>query len=244
MTWRGKGCHMEKEKKILIFSSLFCHIGGMGRVYIGEGGRKMRAEAAPTTIPQPTAQFSNQKGSTMQDNQIIDLFFARDEEAIAVCQRQFGAACMRLARNLLHSEPDAEECVSDTWLRAWNAIPPKRPSPLRAYLLRITRNLSVNRLRYLHSKCRDRSLTLPLDELDACIPATEDNLSELGSLISEFLRTLSQEDRLLFMGRYFHAMPVEELAARMGLKPNTASVRLRRTREALRVYLSERGYSV
>jgi RNA polymerase sigma-70 factor (ECF subfamily) len=180
----------------------------------------------------------------MQDEQILDLFFARDEAAIAVCVRQFGGACMRLALNILHSEPDAEECVSDTWLRAWNAIPPKRPSPLRAYLLRITRNLSINRLRYNRSDCRDQSLTVPFDELDACIPATEENLSELGGVISEFLRSLSSEDRLLFMGRYFHAISVEELAGRMSMKPNTASVRLRRVREALRVYLSERGYSV
>ncbi len=180
----------------------------------------------------------------MQDEQILDLFFARNEGAITACERQYGRDCMRLSMNILHSEPDAEECVNDTWLRAWNAIPPKRPSPLRAFLLRITRNLSINRLRYNHSECRDRNLTVALDELDSCLAVTEDNGAEVAAVISDFLRTLARTERLLFMGRYFHAMTVEDLAGKLGMKPNTAAVKLRRIREALRRYLSERGYSV
>ena len=134
----------------------------------------------------------------MQENQILDLYFARDEQAIAVCEKQYGAACMRLSMSILHSEPDAEECVNDTWLKAWNAIPPKRPSPLRAFLLRITRNLSINRLRYLHGECRDQSLTVALDELEACIPIPEEHSPELAGILSDFLRTLSEEERILF----------------------------------------------
>lgn len=178
----------------------------------------------------------------MQDEQILDLYFARDERAIAVCEKQFGVDCKRLSMGILHSEPDAEECVNDTWLKAWNVIPPKRPTPLRAFLLRITRNLSINRLRYNRSECRDQNLTVALDELEGCIPMPEEHSSALSEMLSEFLRTLSREDRLLFMGRYFHALPVEELARRMGMKPNTAAVRLYRTREALRAFLGERGY--
>ena len=180
----------------------------------------------------------------MQDEQILDLFFARDEQAIAVCERQFGGDCKRLSVGILHSEADAEECVNDTWLRAWNAIPPKRPTPLRAFLLRITRNLSINRLRYNHGECRDRNLTVALDELEECIPMPEEHSPELAELLSGFLRTLSETDRMLFMGRYFHALPVEELGRRMGMKANTAAVKLYRAREALRDYLTERGYSV
>ena len=180
----------------------------------------------------------------MQDQEILDLFFARDEQAIAVCERQFGPDCKRLSMGILHSESDADECVNDTWLKAWNAIPPKRPSPLRAFLLRVTRNLSINRLRYNHSECRDRSLTVALEELEGCIPMPEEHSPELAALLSEFLRTLPEQERLLFMGRYFHALPVEELARRMGMKANTASVKLHRVREALRVYLNERRYRV
>lgn len=180
----------------------------------------------------------------MHENQILDLYFARDERAIAVCERQYGEDCLRVSMNILHSRPDAEECVNDTWLKAWNAIPPKRPSPLRAFLLRITRNLSLNRLRYNHSECRDQSLTMALDELEACIPMPEEHSPVLAEMLSEFLRTLSEGDRLLFMGRYFHALSVEELARRCRMKPNTASVKLHRIREALRGFLAERGYSV
>ena len=184
------------------------------------------------------------KERIMQDEQILDLFFARDERAIAICEQQYGSECKRLAMGILHSEADAEECVNDTWLKTWNAIPPKRPTPLRAFLLRITRNLSINRLRYNSSECRDRNLTVALEELEGCIPVPEEHSSELAELLSAFLRTLSREDRLLFMGRYFHALPVSELARRMGMKANTASVRLRRLREALRHYLQKGGYSV
>ena len=180
----------------------------------------------------------------MQDEQILDLFFARDEGAIAVCEKQFGGDCKRLSMGILHNEADAEECVNDTWLKAWNAIPPKRPKPLRAFLLRITRNLSINRLRYNRGECRDQNLTVALDELEDCIPVPEEHSPELAEMLSEFLRTLPRQERLLFMGRYFHALPVEELAKRVGTKPNTAAVKLYRAREALRVYLAERGYSV
>ena len=180
----------------------------------------------------------------MQDEQILDLFFARDERAIRETDHRYGGDCRRLSLSILHSEQDAEECVNDTWLKAWNAIPPKRPIPLRAFLLRITRNLSINRLRYNHSECRDRNLTVALDELEDCIPMPEEHSSELAELLSAFLRTLSREERLLFMGRYFHALPVEELARGLGMKANTASVKLHRIREALRGFLAERGYSV
>ena len=203
-------------------------MGGVERVYIGEG----------------IFAISIERNSIMRDEQILDLYFARDEQAIAVCERQFGADCKRLSVSILHSEPDAEECVNDTWLRAWNAIPPKRPTPLRAFLLRITRNLSINRLRYNRGECRDQNLTVAFDELEDCIPMPEEHSPALAEMLSEFLRTLSEQERLLFMGRYFHALPVEELARRMGLRANTASVKLRRIREALRAFLTERGYRV
>ena len=203
-------------------------MGRFGGVYIGEGIFAISIERNPI----------------MQDEQILDLYFARDERAIAETEKRFGAECKRLSVSILHSEADADECVNDTWLKAWNCIPPKRPTPLRAFLLRVTRNLSINRLRYNRSACRDTNLTVALDELEACIPVPEEHSPELAEMLSAFLRTLPEQERLLFMGRYFHALPVEELARRLGLKANTASVKLRRVREALRSYLEERGYRV
>lgn len=203
-------------------------MGRFGGVYIGEGIFAISIERNPI----------------MQDEQILDLYFARDERAIAETEKRFGAECKRLSVSILHSEADADECVNDTWLKAWNCIPPKRPNPLRAFLLRVTRNLSINRLRYNRSACRDTNLTVALDELEACIPVPEEHSPELAEMLSAFLRTLPEQERLLFMGRYFHALPVEELARRLGLKANTASVKLRRVREALRSYLEERGYCV
>ena len=180
----------------------------------------------------------------LSDADIVALYFARDEQAIRRTDEKYGSFCHRMALHILHSEQDAEECVNDTWLRAWNAIPPKRPSPLRAFLLRITRNLSINRLRYNRGECRDQNLTVALEELEECIPLPEEHSPELAEILSAFLRTLPEQERLLFMGRYFHALPVEELARRLGLKSNTAAVKLHRTREALRAYLTERGYTV
>ena len=180
----------------------------------------------------------------MEDLHIIELYFSRDEQAILHTADKYGPYCTAVSMSILHSEPDAEECVNDTWLRAWNAIPPKRPTPLRAFLLRITRNLSINRLRYNRGECRDQNLTVAFDELEDCIPMPEEHSPALAEMLSEFLRTLSEQERLLFMGRYFHALPVGELARRMGLRANTASVKLRRIREALRAFLTERGYRV
>ena len=180
----------------------------------------------------------------MRDEQILDLYFARDEQAIAVCERQFGGDCKRLSMSILRSEQDAEECVNDTWLRAWNAIPPKRPSPLRAFLLRITRNLSINRLRERKAKRRDKDMTLSLEELEGVLAIPEEQSEGLSELFSEFLRGLEREDRLLFMGRYWHGRSVATLAKDLGLPANTVSVKLYRVRNDLRDFLAERGITV
>ena len=180
----------------------------------------------------------------MQENQILDLYFARDEQAIAVCERQYGADCMRVSMNILHNQSDAEECVNDTWLRAWNAIPPKRHSPLRAFLLRITRNLSLNRLRDMHREKRNSELTVSLEELEACIPATIDNSEELAELFNGFLAELDETDRVVFMGRYWHSYSIDDLADTMKLTKKAVYMRLHKTRERLRAYLEGRGYRV
>ena len=180
----------------------------------------------------------------MEDHQIIELYFARDELAIEETAKRYGGVCMQVSMDILRDRMDAEECVSDTWLQTWRTIPPQRPTILKAFLCRITRNLSINRLRERKAKRRDRDMTLSLEELEGVLSIPEDKSEGLSELISEFLRSLDREDRLLFMGRYWHGQSVKELADRMGLSANAAAVRLHRVREGLRDFLTERGITV
>ncbi|MBQ9780887.1 MAG: sigma-70 family RNA polymerase sigma factor [Clostridia bacterium] len=180
----------------------------------------------------------------MQDNEILDLYFARDERAIIETDKKHGDACMQVSMNILSSKPDAEECVNDTYLRAWNTIPPERPSAFRTFLCRITRNLSIDRFRYLHRQKRDRDLEITFSELENCISMPEEEADALVPLLSDFLRREEKIDRLLFVGKYFHACPVKLLARKSGLSENLVSVRLFRTRERFRRYLEEKGYKI
>jgi RNA polymerase sigma-70 factor (ECF subfamily) len=180
----------------------------------------------------------------VEDHQIIELYFARDELAIEETAKRYGGVCMQVSMDILQDRMDAEECVSDTWLQTWRTIPPQRPTILKAFLCRITRNLSINRLRERKAKRRDRDMTLSLEELEGVLSIPEDKSEGLSELISEFLRSLDREDRLLFMGRYWHGQSVKELADRMGLSANAAAVRLHRIREELRDFLTERGITV
>ncbi len=178
----------------------------------------------------------------MNDQQIIELYFDRDEQAIVETDKQYGAACMRISLNILNSRPDAEECVSDTYLGVWNRIPPERPTSFGAYICGIARNLSIKRFRDLHRQKRNRDLEVAMEDLAAVAAPPEDRAVELARDISDFLEKQEKLDRLLFMGRYFHLCSVKELAEKSGMLPNTVSMRLHRTREKLRVYLLERGY--
>ena len=180
----------------------------------------------------------------MEDHQIIELYFARDELAIEETAKRYGGVCMQVSMDILKDRMDAEECVSDTWLQTWRSIPPQRPAILRAFLCRITRNLSINRLRERKAKRRDKDLTLSLEELEGVLSIPEERAEGLSELISEFLRGLEREDRLLFMGRYWHGQSVKDLAGKLGINPNTAAVRLHRIREELRDFLADKGVTV
>ncbi len=178
-----------------------------------------------------------------RDEDILDLYFARDERAITETDRRYGRACMQVSTGILHSTPDAEECVNDTYLKTWNSIPPNRPRSLCAYVCRIVRNLSINRLEALTAAKRSRDLTVSLEELSACIPSVEEE-GELPRLISAFLRGIDTLDRRLFLGRYYYARTVKQLADEWQITPGLVYKRLDKTRNALRVYLTERGYTV
>ena len=180
----------------------------------------------------------------MEDQRIIELYFARNEQAIAETAKSYGEDCMRVSMSILRSHPDAEECVNDTWLKAWHSIPPQDPPSLKVYLGRLVRHLSIDRLRTITRLKRNRELEVALDELADCALPEEEDVTALTAALDEFLDGLEPTDRKLFVGRYWHLYPVSKLAAAYGLTTNNTSVRLHRTRERLRVHLTERGFTV
>ena len=185
----------------------------------------------------------------MEDSKILGLFFERSEQAIEELDRKHGPAVRRTAANILKDRLDVEECVSDTYLRTWNSIPPQAPDPLASYVCRIAHNLAVDRYHANTAQKRNSSYDLVLEELEECIPSgmsveTELEAKELGAAINRFLGSLSKEDRFLFVRRYWYADPVRELAAMTGGSPNRISVRLFRLREKLRKTLIKEGLLV
>ena len=185
----------------------------------------------------------------MTDTEIIDLFFERSEQAIRELDKKHGAAVAAVARHILGNDQDAEECVNDTWLGAWNAIPPARPSPLRTFVCRIARNLATRRYHANTAQKRGSQYDLALDELEeslAGVGSTEESweAKELAAAINGFMATLRYTDRVLFTRRYWYADPVRDIAALVGSTPNSVTVRLFRLREKLRHYLEKEGWPV
>ena len=180
----------------------------------------------------------------MEDERIVALFFERSELAIRALDDKYGALCRAVAFNMLADAQDAEECVSDAYLGAWNAIPPARPDPLRAYIIKIVRNLSVKAYRTKWAVKRS-GYTVALEELDECIAdkkTVEDTVeaAELGGIIERFLDTLSAKERVIFMRRYAFADSYAEIAERVGVSEKNVSVRLSVTRQKLRQFLIEK----
>lgn len=184
----------------------------------------------------------------LSDEIIIDLYWARDERAIGETDRKYGPYCTGVAGRVLRSREDAEECVNDTWLKAWNAMPPQRPGILRAFLAKITRNLALDRYRADHARKRGTGETaVALDELAECLSGSEDTESavlaqELGDLIDRFLRQQPERERNVFIRRYFFLETPGEIAERYGLTANHVSVTLNRVRGKLKKALEEEGY--
>ena len=184
----------------------------------------------------------------MEDSQIIELYWQKDPEAIAQTAGKYGAYCFTIANNILNSAEDAEECVNDTWLRAWNAMPPQRPKVLRLFLAKITRNLSFDRFQARNAEKRGGGeIALVLDELEECLAGKADveaaqEDKELGQCIQSFIRALPERERNLFVRRYFFTEPVADIRKRYGLTENHVMVTLSRTRKKLKTYLLKEGY--
>lgn len=182
----------------------------------------------------------------MEDNQLIALYWARDESAIQETDRKYGAYCFKISMNILTSREDAEECVSDTWLRAWDTMPPEKPDSLRAYLGRIARNLSISLYRKLHAQKRFSGMETLLSELDDCIPdnnSTESVLEnqEITEALNRWLENLDARDRILFVRRYWYGDAARDLARAAGMTQGQLSGKMYRLREQLRHYLEQEG---
>ena len=180
----------------------------------------------------------------IEDEKIIELFFEHSEQGIRELDIKYGKACRKLSYNIVNDRQDAEECVNDAWLGAWNSIPPQRPDPLRAYICRIVRNLSLKKLRANSALKRSSRFEVSLSELEDCISAhsLDEQLAagELSAQINAFLAALRRDDRVMFVRRYWFAQPLSEIADAFGTTENNVSVRLGRIRRKLHTYLERK----
>ena len=182
----------------------------------------------------------------LDDREIVALFYARSEQAIEELKQKHGAAVGRVASNILSDPLDAEECVNDTYLAAWDTIPPQNPEPLRTYVCKIARNLALKKRQSNLAVKRNGSYDAALDELADCFPAAETvesmfDAKELSAAVNRFLDTVGYDDRFIFVRRYWYGDAVAAIAAMMHWGAHRVSVRLSRTRRQLRNYLKKEG---
>lgn len=184
----------------------------------------------------------------MEDSKIVELYWQKNENAIKETNSKYGAYCFSIADNILHNKEDSEECVNDTWLNAWNAMPPQKPTKLQMFLAKITRNLSFNRFNARTAEKRGGGeIVLVLEELAECLADESDVISEyeameLGQCIRRFVRSLPERDGNVFVRRYFFTEPVAQIAKRYGLTENNVMVILSRTRTKLKNNLIKEGF--
>ena len=195
----------------------------------------------------------NDKGErrkNMNDNIIIDLYFARDNSAISETDEKYGSYLRKIAANILANREDEEECINDTYLKIWNTVPPLKPLSLQAYASRIIRNIAFDKYRRITAEKRGGSdVPLILDELGDIVsgkdtPEAEIDRKELVRAIADFLDTLKTEKKAYFICRYWHAMSMKDIAEKYGKSENHIAVSLSRTRNKLKDHLTERGFSI
>ena len=186
----------------------------------------------------------------MEDGQIVDLYWQRDETALTETERKYGRYCFSIASNILHDREDAQECVNDTYLGAWNAIPPHRPTVLSTFLGKITRRLSLKKYRDQRADKRGGgAIEAHVDELEELIPDGQNiddhlNAQELAGTLVEFVKTLNDNERRVFMCRYWYFDSISDIATRFGLSQSNVKVMLKRTRDKLAAHLEREGIYV
>ncbi len=186
----------------------------------------------------------------MEDSRIIELYWKREEHAILETSRRYGAYCFAVADHILSNVQDSEECVNDTWLRAWNSMPPQRPNQLRLFLAKITRNLSFDKFKARSAGKRGSGETaVALDELEECLPSSssveaEIAAKELEDCVNRFLHALPERECNVFLRRYFYVESAAEIAEAYGLKESNVWMILSRTRKKLRSFLEKEDYAI
>lgn len=186
----------------------------------------------------------------MNDDAIIGLFLARNEQAIAEAKTKYESVCRRTAQYILGDAEDSEECASDVLLILWNNIPPENPRSLKAYIIGITKRSALKKLRDSRSEVRSGlPFTVSVDELSECIPSREDTegnfeAKELTELLNRWLGALKTDDRMLFLRRYWFDDSVKELAEKLGESPKATAQRLYVLRKKLRKFLEREGFSI
>lgn len=181
----------------------------------------------------------------MDDIEIIDLYWNRNEAAITATKEKYGAYLLRIAFHIVSQLPDSEECVNDTYLSAWNSMPPQKPTILQTYLGKLTRRIAIDRYRKNTSAKRGGGeIALSIDELEECLPARttmeqEVELRRLSAAINDFLRTLSVEKRRAFVLRYWYSLQIKEISSLLGFSETKTANMLSRTRRALKTYLEK-----
>ncbi len=186
----------------------------------------------------------------MEDQDIVALYWARSEQAIAETAKKYGRYCGYIANCILSNEADAEEVVSDTYLKAWNTIPPKRPESLKAYVGMLCRQLALDVYEARHAQKRNGGeVPLMLDELAECIPDAESDADigecvALREALNRFLAALPEKARVIFLRRYWYAMPISQIAADFSMNENHVAVLLYRTRQKLKKHLNQEGFDV
>lgn len=184
----------------------------------------------------------------MDDSKIIELFFARSEDAIKHTNDVYGRRHFYLADNIVHNDQDAEESVNDTYMKAWDTIPPQRPEHFFAYIAKICRNFALKRIDWQKAKKRNAEVVTLTQEMENCIPDTyrdmEADTRELGRILDAFLRTLTPENQMVFLRRYWYVDTISEIAVRYGISEGAVQMRLNRTRSKLAMYLAKEGIKV
>lgn len=183
----------------------------------------------------------------MDDSKIVQLYLDRSQEAVKITQEQYGKYCYSIALSVLKNPEDAEECVNDAYVKAWNSIPPSRPEKFAAFIAKITRNCAIDK--YLYNKASKRSThnDLILNELEECISDPGDDFTEdleRREMINSFLATLSKTQRIVFMRRYWYMDSVADISHLTGLSKGNVKVILQRTRQKLRAHLEKAGYTL
>jgi RNA polymerase sigma-70 factor (ECF subfamily) len=192
--------------------------------------------------------IEEKEGAALTDDEILSLFFQRDEAALEQTRLKYGAYCGKITAQILENQQDCEECWNETLLRVWNAIPPQKPGNFKLYLAASARNLAFSYYRKLTAQKRGGAeVVLALEELSECAQTSESPedtvlAKDLGGTINRFLETLSERERNVFLRRYFFTESTQEIARRYGLRSSNVLMILSRTRKKLKLYLRQEGY--